>query len=180
MPCSFMPCYTTATAAVHEIAGHGTANTYCFVVGALFPPFVTYLMLPWPAVILSLPLLITQFTSCVCLKTVWWKFLLSVCHTITSKILDLKSSFLVWGYVLSLSLYIKVIGSRWYHLRLIALSLFLIHSVVACRLLDFKDKLDNIVAVCFNKNEKFINIMKESFEYFINQRQNKPAEVIGL
>ena len=45
---------------------------------------------------------------------------------------------------------------------------------------DFKDKLDNIVAVCFNKNEKFVNIMKESFEYFINQRQNKPAEVIGL
>jgi len=44
---------------------------------------------------------------------------------------------------------------------------------------DFKDKLDNIVAVCFNKNEKFVNMMKESFEYFINQRQNKPAEVIG-
>lgn len=46
-------------------------------------------------------------------------------------------------------------------------------------LLDFKDKLDNIIAVCFNKNEKFINVMKESFEYFINQRQNKPAEVIA-
>ena len=45
---------------------------------------------------------------------------------------------------------------------------------------DFKDKLDSIVAICFNKNEKFVNIMKESFEYFINQRQNKPAEVIGL
>ena len=44
---------------------------------------------------------------------------------------------------------------------------------------DFKDKLDNIVAVCFNKNDKFVNAMKESFEYFINQRQNKPAEVIG-
>lgn len=46
-------------------------------------------------------------------------------------------------------------------------------------LLDFKDKLDNIIAVCFNKNEKFRNVMKESFEYFINQRQNKPAEVIA-
>lgn len=46
--------------------------------------------------------------------------------------------------------------------------------------LDFKDKLDNIIAVCFNRNEKFINVMKESFEYFINQRQNKPAEVIGM
>jgi cullin-4 len=46
-------------------------------------------------------------------------------------------------------------------------------------LLDFKDKLDNIIASCFNKNEKFVNVMKESFEYFINQRQNKPAEVIA-
>ena len=51
--------------------------------------------------------------------------------------------------------------------------------LVALWCLDFKDKLDNIVAVCFNKNEKFVNVMKESFEYFINQRQNKPAEVIG-
>jgi len=44
---------------------------------------------------------------------------------------------------------------------------------------DFKDKIDNIILVCFNRNEKFINAMKESFENFINQRQNKPAEVIG-
>jgi len=51
--------------------------------------------------------------------------------------------------------------------------------LVAVWYADFKDKLDNIVAVCFNKNDKFVNIMKESFEYFINQRQNKPAEVIG-
>jgi len=53
-------------------------------------------------------------------------------------------------------------------------------SLSVGRYVDFKDKLDNIVAVCFNKNEKFVNVMKESFEYFINQRQNKPAEVIGL
>jgi len=50
-------------------------------------------------------------------------------------------------------------------------------NVIVCS--DFKDKLDNIITVCFNKNDKFINVMKESFEYFINQRQNKPAEVIG-
>lgn len=46
-------------------------------------------------------------------------------------------------------------------------------------LLDFKDKLDNIIEVCFSQNFKFINSMKESFEYFINQRQNKPAELIA-
>lgn len=44
---------------------------------------------------------------------------------------------------------------------------------------DFKDKIDNIIEVCFGQNQKFINAMKESFENFINQRQNKPAELIG-
>jgi hypothetical protein len=44
---------------------------------------------------------------------------------------------------------------------------------------DFKDKLDNIIVVCFAQNPKFVNTMKESFENFINQRQNKPAELIG-
>lgn len=46
-------------------------------------------------------------------------------------------------------------------------------------LLDFKDKMDNIVCVCFKKNEKFSNSLREAFEYFINQRANKPAELIG-
>lgn len=46
-------------------------------------------------------------------------------------------------------------------------------------LLDFKDKIDNIIEVCFGQNQKFINAMKESFENFINQRQNKPAELIA-
>lgn len=44
---------------------------------------------------------------------------------------------------------------------------------------DFKDKIDNIIAVCFQKSERFVSAMKESFEHFINQRQNKPAELIG-
>ncbi len=47
------------------------------------------------------------------------------------------------------------------------------------QLLDFKERIDNIIASCFAGNEKFINAMKESFEYFINQRQNKPAELIA-
>lgn len=46
-------------------------------------------------------------------------------------------------------------------------------------LLDFKDKMDNIVCTCFQKNEKFSNSLKEAFEYFINQRTNKPAELIA-
>ncbi|KAK0048820.1 cullin-4A [Biomphalaria pfeifferi] len=47
------------------------------------------------------------------------------------------------------------------------------------QLLDFKDKIDNVILECFERNDKFINSMKESFESFINQRQNKPAELIA-
>uniref|UniRef100_A0AAY4DGE0 Cullin-4A n=1 Tax=Denticeps clupeoides TaxID=299321 RepID=A0AAY4DGE0_9TELE len=46
-------------------------------------------------------------------------------------------------------------------------------------LLDFKDKVDYIIDVCFMKNEKFVNAMKEAFETFINKRPNKPAELIA-
>ena len=45
-------------------------------------------------------------------------------------------------------------------------------------LLDFKEKLDES-NVCWNHNEKFLHALKDSFEHFINQRQNKPAELIG-
>jgi cullin-4 len=47
-------------------------------------------------------------------------------------------------------------------------------------LLDFKDKMDLIVGQCFQKKERFINSLKEAFEFFVNQRVNKPAELIGL
>lgn len=47
-------------------------------------------------------------------------------------------------------------------------------------LLDFKDKIDNIVNTCFCRNEKYTNSLREAFEYFINQRSNKPAELIGM
>ncbi|XP_060689290.1 cullin-4B-like isoform X2 [Hemiscyllium ocellatum] len=46
-------------------------------------------------------------------------------------------------------------------------------------LLDFKDKIDHVIEVCFLKNEKFVNAMKEAFETFINKRPNKPAELIA-
>ncbi|XP_072401767.1 cullin-4B [Diabrotica undecimpunctata] len=46
-------------------------------------------------------------------------------------------------------------------------------------LLDFKDAMDNVVCTCFTKNEKFTNSLKEAFEHFVNQRTNKPAELIA-
>lgn len=46
-------------------------------------------------------------------------------------------------------------------------------------LLDLKEKLDNIVQVCFSKDMKFINGLQRAFESSVNKRQNKPAELIG-
>lgn len=46
-------------------------------------------------------------------------------------------------------------------------------------LLDFKDQMDQVVNHCFQKNDKFVNSLKEAFEHFINQRPNKPAELIA-
>ncbi|XP_059482651.1 cullin-4A [Neocloeon triangulifer] len=46
-------------------------------------------------------------------------------------------------------------------------------------LLDFKDKMDSTVNNCFQKRERFHFSLKEAFEYFINQRVNKPAELIA-
>jgi hypothetical protein len=51
-------------------------------------------------------------------------------------------------------------------------------NVMIQELLDFKEKLDG-TNQCWNMNEKFIHTLKDSFEYFINQRANKPAELIG-
>ncbi|XP_050669616.1 cullin-4A isoform X1 [Leptidea sinapis] len=46
-------------------------------------------------------------------------------------------------------------------------------------LLEFKEQLDNIVTTCFQRNDMFLYSMREAFEFFINQRQNKPAELIA-
>ncbi|CAK9293703.1 unnamed protein product [Gordionus sp. m RMFG-2023] len=46
-------------------------------------------------------------------------------------------------------------------------------------LLDFKERLDDLIEDCFDYNEKFTLAVKESFENFINQRPNKPAELIA-
>eukprot|EP00118_Oscarella_pearsei_P010943 m.69945 g.69945 ORF g.69945 m.69945 type:complete len:795 (+) comp35648_c0_seq13:32-2416(+) len=46
-------------------------------------------------------------------------------------------------------------------------------------LLDFKHKLDEILRIAFQQNEKFVNSLRDSFEVFINKRLNKPAELIA-
>ncbi|XP_060039729.1 cullin-4A isoform X4 [Erinaceus europaeus] len=46
-------------------------------------------------------------------------------------------------------------------------------------LLDFKDRVDQVIDVCFQRSERFVNLTKESFETFINKRPNKPAELIA-
>jgi len=46
-------------------------------------------------------------------------------------------------------------------------------------LLDFKKDLDDVLEMSFSNNEKFVNTVKEGFETFINERQNKPAELIS-
>lgn len=46
-------------------------------------------------------------------------------------------------------------------------------------LLDFKDHVDHVIEVCFSRNEKFTALMKESFETCINEKPNKPSELIA-
>lgn len=46
-------------------------------------------------------------------------------------------------------------------------------------LLDMKKKLDEVLEGCFQKNDVFASTIKEGFEHFINQRANKPAELIA-
>jgi len=46
-------------------------------------------------------------------------------------------------------------------------------------LMNFKEKLDCIIVDCFQANEKFMQAEKDAFDNFINQRANKPAELIG-
>lgn len=47
------------------------------------------------------------------------------------------------------------------------------------QLLKFKEKLDNILKNSFQQNEELLYSQKEAFEYFINQRQNVPAEMLA-
>lgn len=46
-------------------------------------------------------------------------------------------------------------------------------------LLKMKETLDEIWSKAFQRNESFGHALKEAFEHFINQRANKPAELIA-
>jgi cullin-4 len=47
------------------------------------------------------------------------------------------------------------------------------------RLLDLKARMDELVSASFGRSEAFATALKDSFEYFINSRANKPAELIA-
>lgn len=47
-------------------------------------------------------------------------------------------------------------------------------------LMELKEKLDQTISDCFENNEKFIQGQRDAFNYFINVRANKPAELIGI
>ncbi|CAJ0758994.1 11901_t:CDS:2, partial [Entrophospora sp. SA101] len=51
-------------------------------------------------------------------------------------------------------------------------------SDMVSELLTLKSRMDSIVNGPFQSNYNFVYTVKESFEMFINQRQNKPAELI--
>ncbi|KAF5292602.1 hypothetical protein FQA39_LY13935 [Lamprigera yunnana] len=46
-------------------------------------------------------------------------------------------------------------------------------------LIQFKEKIDTLVNKSFKSNPIFINSVKESFKFFINQRHNKPSELLA-
>ncbi|KAJ9475483.1 putative Cell division control protein 53 (putative) [Pseudozyma hubeiensis] len=47
------------------------------------------------------------------------------------------------------------------------------------RLLEFKSSIDTIVSSGFKRDGEFVNAQKDSFEVFVNKRENKPAELIA-
>jgi len=52
-------------------------------------------------------------------------------------------------------------------------------SIMIKRLIEWNLRLDELLNEAFGKNEMFHRTIKEGFEYFINKRENKPAELIA-
>ena len=46
-------------------------------------------------------------------------------------------------------------------------------------LIDLKAAIDKVVLECFDDEESFHSSLKEAFEYSINLRQNRPAELVA-
>lgn len=47
-------------------------------------------------------------------------------------------------------------------------------------LIIYRNKIINIVKQCFNNHSLFTGAISLAFEFFINKRENKPAEMMGL
>lgn len=46
-------------------------------------------------------------------------------------------------------------------------------------LIEYRTKLINIVSECFGSDPVFKHAVSLAFEFFINKRENKPAEMMG-
>ncbi|GMR31866.1 hypothetical protein PMAYCL1PPCAC_02061 [Pristionchus mayeri] len=46
-------------------------------------------------------------------------------------------------------------------------------------LIKFKNKMDTIASECYGNHERMVQSLKDSFDYCVNTRQNKPAELIA-
>lgn len=47
------------------------------------------------------------------------------------------------------------------------------------RLLEFKLRIDNCMQKSFENNSEYNGVVRKAWEYFLNERQNKPAELIA-
>ena len=47
-------------------------------------------------------------------------------------------------------------------------------------MLALKRRVDAQVINCFDNDERFAQCVKDAFDVFINQRANKPGEMIGM
>ena len=52
-------------------------------------------------------------------------------------------------------------------------------SQMVQNLINLKANIDKVVAECFDDKESFHGSLKEAFEYSINLRQNRPAELVA-
>ncbi|KAG0174593.1 hypothetical protein DFQ28_005749 [Apophysomyces sp. BC1034] len=52
-------------------------------------------------------------------------------------------------------------------------------ATMVSSLLAYKTKLDGVLSKCFNHDALFANVLKESFETFVNTRRNRPAELVA-
>jgi len=52
-------------------------------------------------------------------------------------------------------------------------------STMVNELLDFKQKIDEIMKKCFENNRVLGDAVHDAFKYFINIRKNRPAELIA-